>query len=106
MQLKTLDGTGRMTEKDLNARLKQDMPKILGALCDGLSVGVRNWKSTKLDSPPRMAEFARWVEACSTGLDWEPGEFIEAYQENRQHAYAISFESDVDTLDGTNLLDY
>jgi len=94
MQLKTLEGAGRMTEEDLNTRLKQDMPKILGGLFDGISSGVRNWETTKLEKPPRMADFARWVEACSSGLGWEPGEFIEAYNENRKNAYAISFESD------------
>ncbi len=94
MQLKTLEGAGRMTEEDLNARLKQDMPNIRAALFVGLSAGVRNWGKTKLENPPRMADFARWVEACSSGLGWERGEFVEAYQENRKEAYAISFESD------------
>lgn len=41
-----------------------------------------------------MADFARWVGACSSGLRLGQGEFVEAYHENRKEAYAISFESD------------
>lgn len=94
LQLRTLEGAGRMTEEELDIRLKADLPEILAALFTGLSAGLRNWDTIKLDNPPRMADFARWVEACASGLGWEPGEFLEAYQENREAAYAISFESD------------
>ncbi|GEM_PF-1459724 len=94
LQLKTLEGTGRMTEEDLNIALNKDLPLIYGAIFDGLAAGVRNWHTTKLESQPRMADFARWVEACSGGLSWRSGAFIEVYEANRKDAYAISFESD------------
>lgn len=70
------------------------MPAVLGALFEGLAAGIRNWEATKIENPPRMADFARWVEACAPGLGWEPGEFLDAYQASRKNAYQISFESD------------
>jgi len=94
LQLKTLEGAGRVTEEELNIRLQADLPEILAALFTGISAGLRNRDAVKLENPPRMADFAQWVEACAPGLGWEPGEFLEAYRENRESAYAISFESD------------
>ncbi len=68
LQLKTLEGDGRMTEEDLHIALKADMPEILAALFTGVSSALRNWENVELETPPRMADFARWVEASAAGM--------------------------------------
>jgi hypothetical protein len=71
--------------------LETDLPEILAALFDGVASGLHRWDDIKLDNPPRMADFTCWVEACAPGLGREPGEFLQAYQENRLTAYTIRF---------------
>ena len=42
-----------------------------------------------------MADLAKWVTAAKSSLGWEPGQFLEAYNENRRHVVEASFEADV-----------
>lgn len=79
-------------ENDLWAGFARDHPGILGALCDGVSAALANLPSTTLASPPRMADFALWIEAASPGLGWEPGAFLDLYNANRDEASAIALE--------------
>ncbi len=67
-------------------------PRILGALLDAVSAGLRNLPTTRLDRLPRMADFAKWVTACETGLGWESGTFMRAYTRNRDDAASIAME--------------
>jgi hypothetical protein len=64
-------------------RLEDERPRLLGALLDAVSAGLRNLRSVQLDHLPRMADFTRWVEACGEALGWARGEFIATYQELR-----------------------
>jgi hypothetical protein len=60
-------------------------PRLLGALLDALSQGVRALPQMRLDRLPRMADFALWARACETAL-WPPGTFVRAYEDNRRSA--------------------
>ena len=42
-----------------------------------------------------MADFSKWIMAAEPGLGWEPGSFMNAYNENRSTAVGIGLESDV-----------
>ncbi len=67
---------------------------ILGALCDAISTALRRIGTVKCERYPRMADFAKLMEAASPSLGWGEGEFAEAYKANRQSTNNIAFEDD------------
>ena len=83
----------RRPEKALWAAFEEARPQILGALLDAVSHGLRRLPDTRLDSLPRMADFALWVTACETAL-WSAGTFRAAYAGNRDEAVDSMIESD------------
>jgi hypothetical protein len=68
-------------------------PRILGALLDAAAAGLRNLPNVRLDRPPRMADFAIWVNACEESLGMRPGEAMTAYQSNRTETRNVALES-------------
>ena len=68
-------------------------PRILGALLDAATAGLRNLPNVRLDQPPRMADFAIWVKACEESLGMKPGEALAAYQSNRTETHNLALES-------------
>jgi hypothetical protein len=72
----------RKTESALWSSFETVAGRVLGALLDGVSAGLRNVTSTKLERLPRMADFATWVSAAEDGLKWMPGRFMSAYEAN------------------------
>jgi putative DNA primase/helicase len=85
----------RKTEDELWKGFEVAKPKILGALLDAVSCGLKNFENTRLESMPRMADFAKRVVAAEPKLPWKPGEFNEVYQANREESAMTSFESNV-----------
>lgn len=79
----------RVTEDDLNRKFEAARPRILGALCDAVAAGLRELPGVKLDRLPRMADFAKWAEACCRGLGYPPGAFLRAYDANRADAAGV-----------------
>ena len=86
--------TARRTEEDMRTALERDRPLIFGALLGALSAGLRNQAHVELPRKPRMADFAKWVTACESGLGWEPMSFLDAYMENQKDAGEAAFEAD------------
>ncbi len=84
----------RRPEGEFWADFERARPRILGALLDAVSMGLRNQGSVKLLTLPRMADFALWIVACEPALPWPPGSFMEAYLENRAEAVELSLEAD------------
>ena len=68
-------------------------PRILGALLDAAAAGLRNLPNVRLDQPPRMADFAIWVNACEESLGMKPGEALTTYQSNRAETHNLALES-------------
>ena len=68
-------------------------PRILGALLYAVSHGLKTLPNVKLDSLPRMADFAVWVTACEGAL-WKPGTFMAAYTTNIQEAVEVVLDAD------------
>lgn len=85
-----IDKTRRQEESVFWARFERAHPRILGALLDTLSLGLRNLPTTKLDELPRMADFARWAAAASTPDEREA--FLRRYAENIEDANALALE--------------
>jgi hypothetical protein len=75
----------RLTEQTFKARFNRAHADLLGALCAAASAGLRNEKSLKLDSLPRLATFFHWASACERAL-WRRGEFRRAFAANAKDA--------------------
>lgn len=84
----------RRPESKVWEQFEQDRPTILGALLDAISVALRELPGTKLDSMPRMADFAIWATAAESAFGWEPGTFMDAYAGNREEANDLALETD------------
>ncbi|MEX2552924.1 MAG: hypothetical protein WD627_08005, partial [Actinomycetota bacterium] len=82
----------RRTERELMTAYQQARPKILGALLDGVAAGLRNLPSTRLEEPPRMADFATWAVACAPGLGLQGEEVLSAYRQNRANANTLALD--------------
>src|SRR5271168_2929203 len=68
-------------------------PRVLGALLDAATAGLRNLPNVRIDHPPRMADFAIWIGACEESLGMEPGEALTAYRSNRTETHNLALES-------------
>jgi hypothetical protein len=85
----------RKDEESIREQFEKVRSSILGSLLDAVSAALQNKDTVKLDNPPRMADFSKWVMAAESGLGWESGSFMTAYNENRSTAVGIGLESDV-----------
>jgi hypothetical protein len=87
----------RKLERKLWAGFKAAHPRILGALLDAASAGLKNLPNVKFEKLPRMADFAEWAVACEPAL-WPKGTFMAAHSGNVEEAVEIIIEGDVVAL--------
>lgn len=73
------------------AEFTMGLPEILGALYAVVARAHRDFDATVIPSPPRMANFARWV--CA-GLGKGGTEFLDILNEDRQEASESQLEHD------------
>ena len=83
----------RRPEAELWTEFDDVCPKILGALLDAVSTGLRRLPEIRLEGLPRLADFALWATACEGAL-WPTGTFMAAYSGNRDEAVESVIESD------------
>ena len=93
VELAQMPETARRTEADVAADLAALRPALLGALLTAASTALRNWPTTKPDRLPRMADFARWVEAGAPAFGWQPGYFLQIYSGNRASADELALDA-------------
>jgi hypothetical protein len=93
-KLPPVPSDSRRTEKSLMKEFEEYRPSILGALLDAVSEALMNISKVKLESLPRMADFAEWIVAAEPALPWQVGGFMEAYKGNRAEAVDVSLDSD------------
>ena len=93
MTLPSISEAQRRPEKDLWRELEIARPRLLGALLEAASHGLRMLPSVRLDRLPRMADFALWAAACETAL-WPVGTFERAYERNRRTAIEDAIDAD------------
>jgi putative DNA primase/helicase len=84
----------RRAEDEFQAAFDEAAPRILGALLDAVSAALCHLPDTKLPRAPRMADFAKWITAAESGLGWEPGAFLSAYDANREAIFDDALEAD------------
>ena len=93
LTLEAIPEERRRPEKELWAEFNAARPQLLGTLLDAVSHGLKRLPDTRLDSLPRMADFALWATACETAL-WTAGTFGAAYAGNRDEAVDSVIEAD------------
>src|SRR5262249_49333381 len=91
--LATISDERRKLETELWADFEQKRLRILGALLDVVSHGLKTLPDVVLDRKPRMADFAVWVTACEGAL-WKKGTFMAAYTGNIQEGVETVLEND------------
>ena len=69
-------------------------PRILGALLDAVSCGLRRLPDVRLERKPRMADFALWSVAVEPACPWPEGTFLQAYARNREGAVEALLDGD------------
>jgi len=100
----------RRLERDVKREYAQDLPGILGGMCDLLSkmLGLYG-KVTPPSNLPRMADHATWACVAALALGYSQGDFIKAHKRAALRAQQNALEDDdfatvlVDYLDGTGL---
>ncbi|MDD5515623.1 MAG: hypothetical protein PHX71_09825 [Synergistales bacterium] len=95
LHLPRIEDGARRTETAIKVELERIRPGVLGAILDVISHGLRALPGVKLESMPRMADFAEWVTACEGALGWERGEFLEAFEENQNESKVALIENDM-----------
>ncbi len=91
--LPKIDDEKRRTEKALWCAFEAVRPRILGALLDALSRGLRDVDQPTTARLPRLADFARLALAVAPSVGWTAEAFIDSYDAKRKSAHA-------DVLDG------
>jgi hypothetical protein len=87
--------TTRTTEREMVAQFREDAPKIMAALLDGLVLALRDVDSIDIGDLPRMADFAKWAAAGVPALGFPAQAFIHAYRLNQSEAVALGLDSSV-----------
>lgn len=82
LELERIDPKDRKPEKEINENFQQDLPKILGGTFDVISKAIKIHPTIKLDSHPRMADWAIWGCAIAEALGYHKEEFLNAYESN------------------------
>ncbi len=95
LKLPNIDETKRRTETKLWADFDEAAGSILAFLLDAVSTGLKRRGEVQLDRIPRMADFCIWAEAAGAAFGWKPGEFTEAYQDNRAAAIGMTVTADM-----------
>ena len=93
LTLPSISDAQRRPEKELWREFELARPRLLGALLDAASHGLRTLPHVRLDRLPRMADFAIWATACETAL-WPTGAFARAYEANRRAAVEGVIDAD------------
>jgi hypothetical protein len=82
----------RLSDSELTAKFNKSAPAILGALLDGLVIGLKYLPEVKIDDKPRMADFVLWAEACTRAY-WPAGTFVEAYRKSQAASVELVLEA-------------
>jgi hypothetical protein len=93
LTLASIADANRRAERRLWRDFATARPRILGALLDAATHGLRRLPDESPTSLSRMADFVLWAAACETAL-WPAGTFARAYAANRSAAVERLVEAD------------
>jgi hypothetical protein len=97
LTLEPINDAERLSERRYWARVEAVLPRVLGALLDGLSEALRMLPhvEAELTVLPRMADFAIWMEAAARSLGFPPGTALNAYLANRAAAAGKALDASI-----------
>jgi len=90
--LEPIEG-GRRDEEGLLRDLEAARPRLLGAILDAVSTALRRLPGVRLEDPPRLADFARWVVAAEPALDCGESTFLPTYERQRASSAETAIEA-------------
>jgi hypothetical protein len=76
IKLPTIAPEGRKTEEQLRTEFETLLPGLLGTLYDIVAAGLRNIESFAPTRMIRMADVAKWLQACELGTEFPEGTFL------------------------------
>lgn len=94
IDLPTRTDSARRTEAELWHDFAHVHPYVLGALLTVVSGALGNLNPCVPKHLPRMADSVAWLARAEPSLDWEPGEFVRIYRDNRQEIAALLAENE------------
>jgi energy-coupling factor transporter ATP-binding protein EcfA2 len=80
------------SEADLWDRFFEIQSDLLGAIYSAVSMAILRLPDVSKERTPRMADFARWVEAAAPSFDWEEDDFLNTYEASRNSASTLAVE--------------
>jgi hypothetical protein len=97
LTLEPIPDLERLTERSYWARVEAVLPRVLGALLDGISgaLCLLPTVESELTNLPRMADFGVWMEAATRALGFRPGEALAAYLANRDAAAGKALDASI-----------
>ncbi|PZV12383.1 MAG: hypothetical protein DCF22_12535 [Leptolyngbya sp.] len=93
VKLQRIPDDQRLTEDELNFKLNQLKPQLLGAFLTALSQTLKILPTVRPGKLPRLADFARFAIASEPALGLSPGSFLKAFQDTRNEAHEIVIEA-------------
>lgn len=93
LNLPTISASKRKDEREFWKEFKTDQPFILAAIYNAIAAGLQADRPN-LEELPRMADFAEWITRCESGLDWEKGSILNAYNANKDNAIETGLDGD------------
>jgi len=93
LTLRPITAKDRKRETTMLAAFEKESGQLLGALFDGVSMGLRRMGEVQFDELPRMADFAFWIVACETAY-WPEGTFENVYITNQTETVDKVIEAD------------
>jgi hypothetical protein len=83
----------RRSERELWGEFEKVYPQIFGAICDALSIALRNLPTVKLPDDTRMVDFAEFGTALEPAMGLKDGDFMRLYLSNKQEAHETALEN-------------
>jgi hypothetical protein len=79
----------RIGDAEMDEDFKATLPFILGALCNVLSLALREQNNVVIEKKPRMADFATFGVAVEEILGFGQKSFLAAYENNRDEINSL-----------------
>ncbi len=95
VHLQAIEPGHRKSEAELETAFTAMQPSLLGALLDAAVVGVRRRPQVRLDSLPRLADFALWVTACEPATGLPHGSILEAIERDQALRANVAMDADI-----------
>jgi hypothetical protein len=95
IELPVIPENERKAEAEFWADFESVHGLILGALFEGVAAALKNLPTIKLDTLPRMADFAKWATAAELAYGWPAGSLLTAYERTAPQRTKFALDSPV-----------